>query len=239
MDETSESQLQEMVIDLLRHYSFETERPLRLLVVTWMGVYPSSWVVKAIIEALYQGRYKVVSVEQILQIWQRRGQPIPHFNYEFERIVCDRILDPVALEAHLTNLSSGAMDKTVTQPPPRPAMIEASTKLPTNLDAKPLDYKTANPLPDMAIAKNTGNPAPAAPLASESALAPASTLAPNPIDPSFPPNWVEGKKPSAERPHSPEPIHQFQPATTASPVPDKLQAIANTATNPRPNPTTP
>ncbi|MGK7888744.1 MAG: hypothetical protein AB4042_05375 [Leptolyngbyaceae cyanobacterium] len=104
-DATPEAQLQHMVIGLLRHYSFEADRSLRLLVTTWLGIYPPQWIVKAIIEALYQGRYKVVSVEQILQFWQRRGQPIPHFSYEFERIVCDRVLDPATLAESLALLS--------------------------------------------------------------------------------------------------------------------------------------
>lgn len=57
----------------------------------WLESVQASWVRLAVIEALYQGRYKSVSVEQILALWQRRGQPLCHFNHEFERIVCSKL----------------------------------------------------------------------------------------------------------------------------------------------------
>lgn len=56
----------------------------------WLSIYPADWIRLAIVEALYQGRYKAVSVEQILRLWQRRKQPLYHFNPEFERIIRGR-----------------------------------------------------------------------------------------------------------------------------------------------------
>jgi hypothetical protein len=56
---------------------------------------PPSWIRIAVIEALYQGRYKVVSVQQILDIWQRRGKILSHFNREFEAIVTVPLPDRV------------------------------------------------------------------------------------------------------------------------------------------------
>ena len=47
------------------------------------------------IEALYQGRYKAISVEQILSIWRRRGKILSHFNREFEAIVTVPLPDRV------------------------------------------------------------------------------------------------------------------------------------------------
>ncbi|MER3434114.1 MAG: hypothetical protein C4288_11955 [Leptolyngbya sp. ERB_1_1] len=79
------------VVDLLIHYGFDLgENQARQLIDRWQSTYSISWVRWAIIEALYQGRYKAVSVEQILQLWQRRQQPCYHFNYEFERLVCHK-----------------------------------------------------------------------------------------------------------------------------------------------------
>lgn len=79
------------VVDLLIHYGFDLgEERVRQLVDRWQTTYSVSWVRWAVIEALYQGRYKVVSVEQILQLWQRRQQPCYHFNYEFERLVSNK-----------------------------------------------------------------------------------------------------------------------------------------------------
>lgn len=82
----------EDIAKLLVHYSFDLDgyRPEQL-VQHWFALYPTDWIRLAVIEALYQGRYKVVSVEQILAIWQRRQKPIPHFNGEFQRIVSSRL----------------------------------------------------------------------------------------------------------------------------------------------------
>ncbi|WP_421654517.1 hypothetical protein [Leptothermofonsia sp. ETS-13] len=78
-------------VNLLRHYGFELEHEtIEQLLAQWLKRYSINWVRLAIVEALYQGRYKAISVGQILALWQRRGQPLYHFNHEFERLVCDR-----------------------------------------------------------------------------------------------------------------------------------------------------
>jgi len=61
------------------------------LVERFLEHHPANWVRLAVIEALYQGRYKAVSVEQILTIWQRRNQSLYHFNYEFETLICSKL----------------------------------------------------------------------------------------------------------------------------------------------------
>ncbi|MHC5827895.1 MAG: hypothetical protein ACYT04_71415, partial [Nostoc sp.] len=60
------------------------------LVERWQTQYPLNWLHLAVIEALYQGRYKGVSVQQILVFWQRRDQATYHFNMEFERMICSK-----------------------------------------------------------------------------------------------------------------------------------------------------
>ncbi|MEP0816516.1 hypothetical protein [Trichocoleus sp. FACHB-46] len=76
---------------LLIHYSFDLNGyTADELVAAWTGIYQPLWIRSAVIEALYQGRYKGISVEQILALWLRRGQPLYHFNHEFERIVCSK-----------------------------------------------------------------------------------------------------------------------------------------------------
>ncbi len=66
---------------LLIHYSFDISRDtVEELLGEWLAIYPAYWLRLAVVEALYQGRYKTVSVEQILVLWQRRGQPLYHFN---------------------------------------------------------------------------------------------------------------------------------------------------------------
>lgn len=78
--------------DLLNRYGFDVGAfSAEQLVGYWLRSYPPAWVRAAVVEALYQGRYKSVSVGQILAIWKRRGQPIYHFGFEFERMVCGNL----------------------------------------------------------------------------------------------------------------------------------------------------
>lgn len=77
---------------LLRHYSFDLgEYSSEERVEEWGLNYEYYWIYCAVIEALYQGRYKSISVEQILSIWLRRGKPIYHFNWEFEQLICKNL----------------------------------------------------------------------------------------------------------------------------------------------------
>jgi hypothetical protein len=79
------------IADLLTRFSFDLNGfTVDRLVNAWLSQYPANWVRFSLVEALYQGRYKAVSVEQILRLWQRRGRPIYHFNHEFERIIRGR-----------------------------------------------------------------------------------------------------------------------------------------------------
>lgn len=78
--------------ELLNHYGFELGGvSAENLIGEWVKKYPPLWVRLAVVEALYQGRYKAVSVEQILTFWSRKGEPIFHFNHEFERLICRKL----------------------------------------------------------------------------------------------------------------------------------------------------
>lgn len=79
----------DLTIALLTYYSFDLGgRTAQDIMQRWLNDYPAQWVYLATVEALYQGRYKAPSVEQILAIWQRKGEVSYHFNHEFERLVC-------------------------------------------------------------------------------------------------------------------------------------------------------
>lgn len=81
-----------LAVSLLTHYSFDLGGySASELVKRWENQYPSNWVHLAVIEALYQGRYKAVSVQQILTLWLRRNHPSYHFNIEFERLICNKL----------------------------------------------------------------------------------------------------------------------------------------------------
>ncbi|MGK7941080.1 MAG: hypothetical protein AB4062_13205 [Crocosphaera sp.] len=73
---------------LLTRYGFEVKQvTIPELIETWLASYSVYWIRLAIVEALYQGRYKAVSVEHILALWKRLGHPVYHFTYEFERLI--------------------------------------------------------------------------------------------------------------------------------------------------------
>lgn len=77
---------------LLIHYSFDLgSYSASELIDLWLKDFSARWVCSAVIESLYQGRYKAISVEQILAFWQRRGLALYHFNHEFERLVCGNL----------------------------------------------------------------------------------------------------------------------------------------------------
>lgn len=81
-----------LAIGLLIQYSFDLGGySASDLVNRWHKDYAVSWLRLAIIEALHQGRYKAVSVQQILTLWHRRGQPTYHFNLEFENLICSKL----------------------------------------------------------------------------------------------------------------------------------------------------
>ncbi|MBG0742160.1 MAG: hypothetical protein IV298_01505 [Cylindrospermopsis raciborskii KL1] len=81
----------ELAVNLLVHYGFDLNGHTAIDLVTYWGKeYPHDWLHIGIIEALYQGRYKAISVQQILTFWQRRGCVYYHFNAEFERMICNK-----------------------------------------------------------------------------------------------------------------------------------------------------
>ncbi|MEI6063097.1 MAG: hypothetical protein WCQ26_00765 [Pseudanabaena sp. ELA748] len=78
----------DIAIALLQHYSFDLGGyTIQDLTRAWADFRPE-WVRQAVIEALFQGRYKAVSVTQILYCWERKGEPNYRHNHEFERLVC-------------------------------------------------------------------------------------------------------------------------------------------------------
>lgn len=80
------------IATILNQYRFEMRGyKAQELIERWLPIYSLNWIRMAILEALYQGRYKVISVEEILKIWHRRGHPTFHFTGEFERLVCKNL----------------------------------------------------------------------------------------------------------------------------------------------------
>lgn len=72
----------------MEHYHFDLDHyQIRELMVKWSKLYPHQWLPLAVIEAIYEGRIKAVSVEQILNFWHKKGEIIKRFNSEFERLI--------------------------------------------------------------------------------------------------------------------------------------------------------
>ncbi|MGD1900469.1 MAG: hypothetical protein ACFB16_26460 [Phormidesmis sp.] len=101
---------------LLDGYHFDLgNHDARQWVSLWLEVHRPLWIRDAVIEALYQGRYKAVSVRQILELWQRRSQPIRHATHDFEAAVC-RDYGGAKLAPHVRSVSASAPAKPIKEP---------------------------------------------------------------------------------------------------------------------------
>jgi hypothetical protein len=77
---------QQFIASIIDRYRLELdEYHLDSIVATWIREYDRAWIVKAIVESLHRGRYKIKSVDSILSGWQRTGKPSYNFPPEFER----------------------------------------------------------------------------------------------------------------------------------------------------------
>jgi hypothetical protein len=107
---------QQFITAIIDRYGLEPDDyHVDSIVVTWLQTYDRAWIIKAIIESLHRGRYKVKSVDSILSGWQRIGQPSYKFTPEFER----EILQNLPVIADL---------------PEAPAALISSTAVVTELD---------------------------------------------------------------------------------------------------------
>lgn len=101
---------------LLGRYGFESKgyTPPELLR-KWRQQYPVKWIRLAVIEALYQGRYKVISIEQILSLWLRRTQATYHFTHEFEHLICRNLSYEISVlgETFANDLADSSFQKSV------------------------------------------------------------------------------------------------------------------------------
>jgi hypothetical protein len=77
---------QDFIKTVIEIYGLELDgRPIDDVLLAWLRQYNSTWILKAIVESLYRGRYKIVCVENILSNWQRLGTPRYQFTSDYER----------------------------------------------------------------------------------------------------------------------------------------------------------
>ena len=85
-------------VAFLEQYGFEAgRRSHRDWVSSWEQRFPRTWIVAALVESLYRGRYKAVSAEQLLAMWRSRGCPCLQASLEFGRKVWPERLDRLQL----------------------------------------------------------------------------------------------------------------------------------------------
>jgi hypothetical protein len=89
---------QNTIAALIAHYGLELEGiQVDTIVKPWLDRYEPLWIVKAIVESLYRGRYKVNSVDRILKGWERVGEARYTFSIEYERSILEKIPETVAM----------------------------------------------------------------------------------------------------------------------------------------------
>lgn len=81
----------------LKSYSADSQ------VLHWLNQYKAAWIRDAVIEAIYLGRYKIISVQHILSIWKKRGQPVRHFTPGFEQVIASHLGAPIHLPTDLVH----------------------------------------------------------------------------------------------------------------------------------------
>jgi hypothetical protein len=116
----------DQTLSLINSYAFDSGgNSAEELLQYWVNIYQASWIRLATIEALYLGRYKTVSIEHILSVWLRLGNPNTHFTYEFERLICRK------LPKHLSNL---------------PDLTSTVTSTDTTFDSNLIEPQTDSPI---------------------------------------------------------------------------------------------
>ncbi len=129
----------ELAAKLLTHYSFDLNGfNTSELINRWQVEYPLHWLHLAVIEALYQGRYKAISVQQILTFWRRKGEATYHFNMEFERMICSKFperLTPVSLPV-LPPVKQDIRTETAHHPQSLPAQVSYKYEINNHLQSR-------------------------------------------------------------------------------------------------------
>jgi hypothetical protein len=103
------------VVSLVVRYGFDLGgQQAAALVRFWSSKYDRTWLLPATIEALDRGRYKVASIEQVLQSWQRQGHMTVRFKPEFAQMVLDRPPQPESVDPQEA-LDESLMDEEIYQ----------------------------------------------------------------------------------------------------------------------------
>ena len=127
------SQLQQnFITTAIERYGLELDgHQVDTITVTWFQKYDSAWIIKAIVESLYRGRYKIKSVDNILRDWERLGKPRYDFTPEYERGILQNL--PAITDLAATALPS-ILSSPVSQPDPDFPAIQSAVRDLKNLN---------------------------------------------------------------------------------------------------------
>ncbi|WP_310413430.1 hypothetical protein [Chamaesiphon sp. OTE_8_metabat_110] len=117
------------------------------ILATWLKQYDPTWILKAIVESLYRGRYKIVSVENILKDWHRLGNPRYQFTPEYEREIFEKIPQP--LPRSIAVVAATALTDVGVVTGPEDALAVSAMPLPEDAPSAP----PASQLPPMPIVR--------------------------------------------------------------------------------------
>lgn len=117
----------QQAITLIKSFSLELEQySPESQVLYWLNQYRAPWIRDAIIEAVYQGRYKIISVRHILGLWQRRGQPVRHFTSGFEQVIAAQLGTPLHLSTSMLSTSRRSIAQQANDSKPSLTAIETA-----------------------------------------------------------------------------------------------------------------
>ncbi|NEO54588.1 MAG: hypothetical protein F6K54_16765 [Okeania sp. SIO3B5] len=141
---TEQSSISPLAEALLNKYDFDlADETSDQLITRWHNKYKMEWLSLAVVEALYLGRYKAVCVEQILTLWERRGQPVYHFNSEFQNIITKNILTNLTSQIDTQSLPAEKPPLSESKPP------ESSTSTSVDPSSNPFKASSKNTAQDV------------------------------------------------------------------------------------------
>jgi hypothetical protein len=249
MTDSANESAAKSAVALLIHYGFEHgEFTGEQLIRHWLSIYPARWIRLAIIEALYQGRYKTISVQHILIFWQRREQPLCHFNQEFERLVCHNLPKNLLVTGRRKSTPSSSVNVKRFRPQPQVQQdnsqtshtqedqLSGSTAIAAESDLNPQNQKSSESGSAMPHSSVT-DPLPQHPTIDSAQVSSASRIEVSNLISELPPTpkiTASSSEPDpidAAELHQASlekyPIHQFMPDPEPSEFYAKLTAIAS------------
>ena len=215
MIDTISSSATAQTVALLTCYSFEIQTTAQETVARWLSLYSITWIRLAVVEALYLGRYKAISVEQILSSWSRKENPTVHFSHDFERLICRNLprhlATPLKPSANKNERTSSHKPTSQSKLAPKPQALPPQITTPISFKLQPKSPKSKPAPKPQALPPQITTPI-SHQLQPKSPAAQASVNTPK-------------KPPSGASERS---INQFTPSLETSEFYVKLKAVAQT-----------